>query len=492
MRKSDLNELLAVLDTAERKRLRDYLLSPYFLDQKTVEPQVRLLDLLLQPTKDTLSEKEEYAIVYPNDEKIVENKLEKLKSELLQQVRSFFVVEKSISKYQGELKHIPLAEAMLEKNLPNQYKRSRKALEGWTNDESREGWRVKDYTHFLFIHELNSTYGTWHANDELQDTYHSQAKMMNIYFGYARLYHSLIYQSFLSYTGKSDTAEIEEIAAILDWSGLADFYETTQGKLIKGLHELQSDASSESAILQKVDDLITIFEAAIDILDADLFRNLSGALVNVLVKIRGTTNDSLTRNFRVQKLRIHFTLGERGKGVIHENEFSGTIQTAMALNEISWIKEFIRMAKGKINGESDPEEVLTYAYATVDYLEKRYQDAFDLIISHNYSMVSLRCNAKILEVQILYDMQSDLLDGRVEAVKVYFHREKAMPASFNEPCNFFINFVKRLIRPGNTLDVKQLERIRLDIENEPNTARRPWLERVTAEAIEKAKRGIVV
>ena len=489
MRKSDLAELLSVLGIEERIKLRNYLLSPYHVEQKATEPQLRLLEFTcnqIDGLQGEICENEEYAQIFPKGEK-VKNKLEKLKSELLGNLRAFLALEHHQKKYGGELQHLALADFYINKGLYHHYLKSRKQLLAWEAAQNKTAWLPEDYSILIEIHNLHTSYAVHAEYDVLEAAYPAMMDAINTQFGYFRLYFSMMYQGYLTYHNKNADQEIRQLRAIKDWQGFDSFFATVQGSLIKNALDLQFIAANEveslSLIAQRAKET---YQDNINKFHPYIARNMGSAIFNRIPKNLDKKLDAI--NFEIYKTRTEFLLSDRGVGRIHENELLGGINFALLSGDIPWAKWLIKEAESKITAESNPEGILHYCNSFILYAEKRHEEALDLIVTGQYDLPMLKATAKVLEVQILYDMNHDLLVSRVEAAKVFFHRDKDLPLKHKEANNHFIDIIKRLIRPGNTFDIKKLERILEDIRSTDNLARQSWLDQITLVAIEKAKR----
>jgi hypothetical protein len=489
MRKSDLTELLSVLDANERKSFLKYMQSPYHVDQKTAEPQMALLSLKFTQIDQhgiDLDDETEYFTVFGSVPK-VKNKLEKLRSELLTNLRRFIVFEQTASRYNGELEHLPLAQYFLNKNLNNHYLRSRSRLLEWEATQDKAGWLPQQFADVIEMHSLYAFYASRSDYSELSAAFSALTDAINTHFGINRLYHSLVYQSYQRFHNKDMQHEINEVMPILNWSGLSPFYETLLGSNIKNIIEIQNNQDLEHGeFLLAIEKTHSRFKQDMPQFHPELSRNLAGALFNAIPKTKSHELRAIA--LKIYQSNLEYLLSDKGTGYVHENELLGGINFSILLGDITWAKWFLSSAIGKIQSETSPVGSIEYAEAFILYTEQRYEEALDKIVHGHFDLIQLKCTAKVLEVQILYDMQDNQLESRVEAAKLFFFREKAIPEIHRIGNNRFIDLVKRLIRPGNTFNVKKLERILEEVNAPEPIARKAWLEKITQNAIEKAKR----
>jgi hypothetical protein len=484
MRKSDLIELLTVLYTKERKSLRDYLLSPYFVDQKTVEPLLRLFDSTLtfiDKKKDDHSESEMYAIVFPNDDKFIENKLDKLKSELIKHYRKWAIVEVSVAKYPDKLEHIPLSEFFLKKELPNHYRRSHKVLTEWLRQAEMESWLPAQFGYLIQMHETHSTYASTYDYDSLKSAIENHFAAIELHFGFYRLYFTWIYQSYLNVHGLNSGSEQAHIDQLAQWEGLNGFFQTTQGRIIHGLLWLKQNKNVEQkAVTHQIEALMEIFETNRNVLHPYLFRNLATVFHSLIAK-EGTF--FLGKSWQIQKMLAELTLERIGS--IHENNFLGIVHSALTVGEIEWANWFIEAAEKLIVSETDAQGVITYAHAASLFHEGKCEVALDFIVTGHFPAPLLKATVKILEIQILYTLNHDLLDSRLDAAKVFFHREDKLSNTQKNQCNEFLNFMRRLGR--NSVDLKLMERNMAILHATTTVAKKEWLVSVYEQRMRKLK-----
>jgi hypothetical protein len=308
---------------------------------------------------------------------------------------------------------------------------------------------------------------------------------LDTHYAFARFYQYLLLESY-SYSQGIDYAHLKhQVQELYQWSGFNEFKTTAHGAIIHQILQIKLNTPLSSnqhfeAVAKLKDQLLE----RRDELHPWVFRNIVGMLFNMA---KNTEAEDRQLQWELQKIRTEHALKHPSIGLLHENEFLGVVNSAMLLGEIEWVKWLIKAADKKIEGESNPKEVSDYATAFVAYAEGRHEDALHILLTSHFTFNHLKLNVKLLEVQILFESSSDLLDSRVEALKIFVFREKNLSQTNKDATNNFANIVKRLIRPGNTFQLKQLERLLADAKSYTQLARRAWLEQTIHKAMEKAQ-----
>ena len=139
--------------------------------------------------------------------------------------------------------------------------------------------------------------------------------------------------------------------------------------------------------------------------------------------------------------------------------------------------QFLAAHEGKIFGTNYPDEVFKLNQANYFFHLQQYDKAWQLL-EWNFEDIYLKLAAKRIEVKLLDEQQDvDLLDSRLNALKVFVHRASPDVISdlIKEMNNAFVRFMQQLLNPSTTHDKKRVEKIRQRIVEESTVAEREWL-----------------
>ncbi|MEQ1666777.1 MAG: hypothetical protein ABL927_15555, partial [Bdellovibrionales bacterium] len=168
-------------------------------------------------------------------------------------------------------------------------------------------------------------------------------------------------------------------------------------------------------------------------------------------------------------------------GKITPNACLSITQAALIAGENHWASAFIEQHKEKIIDENETQDFYRMNKALCLFGEKKYQEALEIIpFGSTYSFYHLM--ARRLELKIYYELQSDLLDHKIDAFKMFISRagRKVFSQNLHELFTNFVNFVRQL-QQSNGPQAKQRSPVLVKRITEKKVgAERLWL-------LEKAK-----
>lgn len=118
--------------------------------------------------------------------------------------------------------------------------------------------------------------------------------------------------------------------------------------------------------------------------------------------------------------------------------------------------------------------MLHYIHALYYFQKKDYKNAGHYL-SKTFEELQFKTASKILELKLLYEIRDPDLHKKLNAAKVYFHRDAALPAIKKIAANKFTDYVKQISIPGTSRNKTRLNKILDKLKEEPQVAEKLWL-----------------
>ncbi len=188
--------------------------------------------------------------------------------------------------------------------------------------------------------------------------------------------------------------------------------------------------------------------------------------------------------------RSHLEMGllyEKEK-ILH-NTLLNIVNMAVGENEGSWAKEILEAHRFRITGSESQEASYFFIKAFLCFnqnnfgeaglaLEAAFAEINRLESRSHFKDFNLKLMARKLEIQILYenDPTSTLLCDRLNAHKMFVHRNRYLTNSHKTLHNNFVDLMKQLVSPASQTDSKRAKKL-LDKLQQPGflIADRKWV-----------------
>lgn len=475
MFKSQLIELLGTIPADRYAGLRKFIDSPFHNDGATAAKRSQLIAIILGSAPDFqaagLAKEQVYPLIYPG-EPPVKGKLDKLMTEALKLVRSYIVVTESGILNNDVTEQIILAKYYREKNLQQRFKLS---YEHTLNLLDALPVRDKDffYKHYLIEYEYF----------ELLNSYNERRDDLNLrntiyYFDLFFILHKLELTVSLITQGQFTALELEKELSSLDdiigWMRRDEFKETTLIRLYDFVIRtiLEKDQISKADILAFRETIYSHVAA------------LSPPLVRDFL--------ALSRNFCIRR----YNSGEEGYrrvifDIFKEDLDAGWLYTnsgitpalvqslsvcAIRNNELDWLRDFLEQHRYRIIHTDEPEKIYRHNMAHYYFEKKEYDAALDMLDASYEDFYYLLITKK-LEIKIYYELQSDLLEYKIEAFKVFIFRQgnKVLSPLICDMNNAFVDMLRQMLHPSTYGNPARIQRLIDKIHQTKAIAEKEWL-----------------
>ena len=484
MIKSDLVEILHVLTTDERARLQDFLHSPYFNRGRDLAEVVTLIRQIYRAgaigRDETLEKKRLYAAVFP-DQPFIFNKLEKLASETLKWVRRFIETEMQSRQVRPEEGLILRAEFFMEKGLDDFYWRISEQLQAkWAVNNPQ--WDSKDY-YLRWVAEQHKAEHLGERNTKKDDNNLRRSLLaLDEFYLLERLQTCIILLSQNRVTPVLSREQSMALSEGLDAAHFAPFFEKPVGQLLRRAVMLLSYEDSFSD--DDFDEYFRLLHEYQTLLPEKFLRDFETIAYNLCVP-------RYHRQLRYREYLFQLLCRFIESGRIYHNGFisAGMFQSAVTIRllrkEYNEALQFLENHRHRIIGSQHPEEYYQFNLANYYFHIGQYDNALSIIHKVSYEEMQYKCSAKILEIKILYETDSNVLDSKIDAAKVYFFREQYIPPDKKEMYSRFIDFMRRLKHPQTEVNLERARKLLEEIRESPRIAEWPWLVEKSEQIVQK-------
>lgn len=471
MRQSRLFELLRTFSPEERQRLRLFAASPYFSRGEWAGQLSALLDFCLTSLdNDSGSERAEaYAALFPG-EAPVSGKLEKRMSALYGLAQQFLIVERCFLPENEPDRQVALAQEFQKRGLMT---RSRAALKT---------------ARYLLEHAVQHDSAYFAKQLKLADQETNQAIVMTSKLDKVPLNRHFETLFLFYHTVKQDLA--------LSYQSLASRYAYQPSALmLRILNEepLPPEFLDSNPILYFSSFYLALYNRAEP--DMDNFNRFIRELrqqehflstydvQNCWATARNTLiiwwNSS--KNKEVAQLYLDIALDNASRGYlnyhgkIHPYSLESVCRMAFELGRFEVAYRFLLEHRGKISGETEDEAYFRHIMARYYLYTGDFEKALDEL-PHSIPDNSVQLNSKILEIQLLHELDSELLPYRMDALRIFLNRSGPRIHSPQrlKMIRDFLNFLAQIRRcpPGN---VRRAETIAARIKSIPPVTEYYWL-----------------
>lgn len=469
MHHSSLPSILQALSTEEAKRLALFLQSPYFVGKKETEAAQRLVAHLRAPSASTKKE-DIHAAVFP-DKPFVFNKLEKLFSETAQHVRHFLETE-------WQAKHKLPAHGLaaqgdffLEKGLTDELKKvlaKMDALLGeplvFDHEHIREQWVAQEQKTF-YLSSLSS------KKDD--NNFKTKLAALETFYLFERMMATTNLLNLNRMVPVLTSKEVDSLTGGWDVPGLDAFSKTLEGGLLwKAIRFLGTEPPESEQHFEQFYAQLGEHEGRIS---TYLLNHLELLASNFCIYMSNRGNlEYRPHVFHFIKKRL--TSGAAYlSGKLPAAMFQSTVSIALLLREFEWALEFIEAHRERIFGQQPSEVYYRFGLATYHFYRRDFESVLDILLHLNFEEMQYKFSSKSLEIKALYELNSDLLDARLDAAKIYFYRETKIPADKKEMYGRFVDCTKRLQRLRFSGEQARLQKLQAEIEANPQVAELTWL-----------------
>ncbi len=478
MERSYLIEVLQTLSPDELQDFARFLASPQLQSNRQFKEMQALLDAIRVRIEDATNSEfdkwQVYNLVFP-DSGFVEGKLEKLMTELNKILRQYLLIQYYFRPENEVQTQMDLINILEIRGLES---RKVQTMQKLARQQQSVLQRQSDY--YLhqsrlerLVHDHQSKYNI--AKDDLNipnvvenlDIFHhlSRLEMLNRFLLQQRL----------------AQLEVEEHIKLA----------LTESVVPQRYLSLSTELRIRNMVFQLLCAELpkrTDFETLLDILrqsNAELTEESQKEIYTYLrnfcvMLINSGATDLLSVLHSIQKENL-----ERGylyhQGNLPPSAFLSVVVIAIRVKQYEWLEQFLASHQDKIIGDNETQDLFRLNQALYLFAIEQYDAAMDLL-PEKMDHVDYHLMARCLEIKIYYETQSDLLQYKLDAFRMFLSRASKKFLSDNQRKRNanFVNLVYQIIQSPQG-DKARAERLLQRVQKKRSVTERDWLLEKVAE-----------
>ena len=474
MHRSKLLRTLRILSPQEVKDLQLYIQSDLFVpdkQRKELDPLFQLLLNDLDKIGDKLEKGSVYEQLFPG-EPIIKGKLEKLMSELLKVIHRYLVFCISEETFGVFDEKLILARFLRKRKAYDLYAIEMTKLMKTPAEVAmmdREDYllqaRIGEETYQLeLLNSQKSKDGGLSKSSRNLDVFYLLSKLKNICF-------------MLSDDKFRWPMEISRhIEFLQDAKALYEKYGLLEVPLVSIYYKLFEMLTEEEQFESAYGELKKIIEEKGNEVPYETLKMLSGLSRNFIIyKYNGGGKHLEAEVFELYKSQLKQGFLYLQTGLLPAT-FKNIVTMGLRRREYDWTYWFLNEYKDKIEGTAHVLDVYHYNLATYFFRKEEYDNAMKLL-SDQYEDLFYKLSAKRLELKVYYETDSEILDSKMDAFKLYVFRlsDKKLLARKIKSNNNFINFLRQIRNPKTMTHALRIEKLKNKIQHCRYLSEAEWL-----------------
>lgn len=471
-----LLEVLKRLNAAQIKRLRLFLISPYFNNSSLTEEVVRLFDYIMQFNAEEehplLTKEAVFTAFFPGKAYVENSKspLDNLASELFRLVRKF-LAQVAMELEQGDVyEYLALARFYRQYGLEERFEQNMKAAR-----KAQESSPLRDVKYFYDLFRIEEEEVAFRG---LYNTYGDDTNL-NTAQEYLDLFYSILkleYTCALKHQNRVAQIELQPTNALI---GDILKLSSSGGPLDVPINRVYNliiyllEHPDEAGYLEQLEEMLNTYRTQIS---PERFRNLKAYYRIFWIARYNRSGDAFTRhrNFEIYKEHLeegYFYFDE----MITTHMFWNLIIFGLKMREFEWVKKFIEdHPPERICGTRFPAEIHSIAQAEYYLQLKEYDEAQNYLVFRHFENPFFGITAELTLIRIYFETQNDLLDARMKALDQKIRRSN-LNRQIKNRCFNFLKKLDKILKYGWLPKSPKRQKLVEEIKSTPEIMLREWL-----------------
>lgn len=471
-----LLEVLSRLTPAEHRRLRLFIQSPYYNQQRYAEYLLPLYDYIMASKADEsaplLDKREASLHFFPGKEFREKEKgpIDSMATELFGLVKRFLLAEKT-ERLGSELQEsMVLMRFYREHGLEDRF---------WqtvaTAHKMQESVARKDAAYYFqqfSIEEEICNFRSLFNSFEDDANFVNAHKNLDTYYAILKMEFTcaLQYQHKLSQISASSDSPI--IQALLQMPE-GDFFDASpMVKIYKQIRVLIQNPENQ--------EIFSDFESSLNLLEDkiphDKYRNMQAYYRYLWGRRYYKFGDAFSRQKMFEVYKMHFEKGyfyEEGKVSIAA--FRVLVTFALKMGQFDWAKKVLdEHPPERIWGTRYPAEAHDLNYGEYYFYRKEYEAARDRVNHRPFENPNLGILADVLLIKVYFETEDELLEYRMKALEQKVRRT-GMTAFVKERYYNFLKKLDKVVKYGWQKSSPRRDKLVEEIRTIPEIIEREWL-----------------
>lgn len=471
---SALIDLIRTLQPGELEELRVFVQNPVPVSVQSTQPTLQLYAAIAAAapgfSAENLTKERLYAALYPG-ESWVEGRLKKAMIALHKQVQAFLLIRHYFQEENTVQQQMDLCAVFQKRGLKSRYEQMlRKAADSLETALEKDA----EYYRLKFRIDLARNNEALAKNQTRTDLPIPQM-LQNL----AVSYHINRLEILNFFLNQQKLTQVDAVGPVR-----YALQETVPGDYL--------DASGDLFIQQRMYEFLTQ-----DQLSPDAFRDLNrailqreptispGTLRNAYTMLRNVCQQLIYSGHKEYLEVLHELLRdnlERGYLYYPETDqkitpgaFLNLVNVGLLTRQYAWVRDFLASHREAILGDNETGDYYRLNYASYLFAIGEYEAALDSL-PPAFSNISYQLIARRLEIKVFYELQSELLEFKLDAFKMYISRasRKFLSRELRGRNADFANLLAQILQstPG---DAGRKEQLLKRIRERVWAAERDWL-----------------
>ena len=473
MHSSKLLEVFQVLEKTEIKQLGRFLQIPSFIQIKQRNKALLLLEYLLKYHRQegirALDKEVVFQHVFPG-ESYTSNKIDKLMARLLKAAKKFIVYTHSTLEHDGEEQLLVLARFYRSRELEKQFQQCMAQLQRRQTDPHHQD---ADFYYRRYLIEREVTHYASLYNKRRDDLNLPQTlQSLDAFYLIAKLE----YACWSLAQRISAPLEVENSLSLLDLllPRIATDY-APHYPLLRLYYEayrlLRYDDVSDGA--QVLQEQLTLLGPQVPL---EQLQALQAIYRSYIIREYNLGEQESPQEI-YELYRRHLEAGYLYRqGGIHPGMLRNIVTFGLKAQAFDWVFDLLQSHQHKIIGTKHPEEVYRFNLASYYFARQDYAATLQNLGGYEEDTY-YKIAAKRLELQVYFETQSDLLEPKMTAFKVFIYRvsKKVLPAEPFKRNNNFITLLRQINSPQVFKNQRKIDKLIEKIRTLGAVAEREWL-----------------
>ena len=476
MRESKLLEIIRLFSTDEQKKLQLFLKASYFSAGKEAEELLQLYNYILLSAPDFTSPILEKTAAFENlypGQAFQKGRLEKKMSALLKRIEQFIVqleLEKQGSSGYGGLL---LARFFRDRNQDKRFEQQRrKLLRNW-NDQSE---RTQDdwYLNYLLAREevlLASTKNQRSGDLGLPDLFFQ----LDRYYILTRLEYTVLLLAQQIHVSLDMEDELRHLESWLDaLKGSSILQEPVVQIYYQSFRLLRAHGEESRELFDTLRFSLKEFQHLLPVEQQKVLQSL--LRIHASARCNQGSGKFLRPAFElyVEHLNAGYILYNQK---LPPSTYRNLVTLGLRNQEYDWVNNFLEKKWPVTSGKESTLEAYSFNKSNLLFHLGHYDEALDLLLP-KYEDLYYQLAARRLEIKIFYEINSPVLEARMEAFKVYIFRlaKQGLPVKPKDGNNHFLDMLRQICHPKTLHNEARIERLQERLEGKQIVAERGWLQ----------------
>lgn len=207
--------------------------------------------------------------------------------------------------------------------------------------------------------------------------------------------------------------------------------------------------------------------------------DLTGAYVNMEIycvkRISEGFEEFEKERFKIFKMEISEKTYQLNDGSMSPLFYRNTVMSALTVNEIKWVKNFINNYKEELNVKFR-KNYFNYCSALYYFHLSEHQQSINLLSEVNFEDIYMKLDCRILYLQNLYELQmEDTLHDSLENFRHFIKKIDIISNESKMKYNNFCKYFKKINLIKNRHSKNENELLLKEVLNENNLMNKSWL-----------------